>query len=259
MQKIITYTNKILAILIIGVMGLIGMRMLNPEFLSGMSKFNEPPAIIATFLLLAVLYPGMLQRMGMPARLLKYPVIWRRTLGITMYLAALVHFLFLIDYLPWFSDGLIKNLDALTASGICTIVLLLPVLLTSNNASVRFLGKRWKLIQRTTYLILPLITVHLYKTGETPLMILYVITCILIITSYFMKVIKKGTSPVVTAVVASAVIAFALGFAYLLLQLLFKNAHDEHQKELLQDVRGQNKELKRVNEELKEKIRHLEE
>jgi sulfoxide reductase heme-binding subunit YedZ len=61
-------------------------------------------------------------------------------------------------YAPLFTIYGVSN-DA----GLLAAILLLLLLATSNTASLRYLkGKRWKLLQRLTYLLIPLILIHTF-------------------------------------------------------------------------------------------------
>lgn len=248
MQTTIKILNATFGLAIVIILCLIGLRMYNPEILSGYEDWNAPTAYLATILLLVVLLPGVLTRFGISAAKLKYLIVYRRTLGILMYLAALIHFLFLIDYLPWFSDGLIKSFDALTASGIASVIILLPVLLTSNNLSVRLLGRWWKVVQRITYIILLFVVIHLWQSGQIVLAVIYGIFIALIISSYFMQSIRKGASPMRMLAILAITILVTAGLTYLTLLLLFKRPQDAAMQKELDQYKSRTTELESAME-----------
>lgn len=192
MQKYIKMCNKALWGLSAITLCLIIARMINPVFLEGYSEWNGPPGNIAVILFAIILIPGALQRLGVRNALMRYGIAWRRTMGIAMYFFGLMHFLFLLDFLPAFSDGLITSMDALTASGVTAMVLLLPVILTSNNWSVRFFKKKWKVLQRMTYLVIPLIAIHMWQVQKWGVVVVYALVTILVIFSYFYAAAKKN-------------------------------------------------------------------
>ena len=258
MHYIIKYSNRLLWLLIVIVFCLIITRMVSPDFLAGHSEWNAPPANIAAVLFLVVLLPGTFQRMGINNILIRFVVMWRRTLGISMYFFVLMHFLFLIDYLPWFSDGLVSDFDALTASGITATILLLPALLTSNNFSVRLFKKYWKILQRVTYIALPLIAIHLWQADHIFLMVLYGIVSFIILLSFFVSAYRRNKSSLTTAVAAILTIALAAVATYFPLKLLFKDPQDVVREEELLKNTARVEELVGENSTLKKELKRVE-
>lgn len=217
----ISIVLKILWISVFSVLGLIIIRIVNPIFLEGHSDWNAPPAFLAAGLLLVVLLPGCLQRIGVRNRFVRILTAWRRVLGVLMYLAALVHALFLLDYIPQFSGGEIVLFDLVTATGLVSLTLLLPVLVTSNSFSVRFLGRFWKILQRMTYLVIPLVAVHFWEAGEAALSVLYVVFTVFVILSYLIKGYQRKSllsSTIIgilgTTLIAGVVLFFSLKYLY---------------------------------------------
>lgn len=206
-HRLITISNRVLWIGIALVAILLILRGLIPDFLNDYRSWNEIPAHIATYLFLTTILPGVLQRLGCTHILIRLLIAWRRTLGIAMYFFALLHLLFLLDDLPWFSEGKISSLDILTATGLFAVIALFPVLITSNTASIRFFAKNWKIIQRMTYVTIPLICVHLYETGLTLLAGLYAITSILIVVSFISHAMRKK-KPLSSIIITSCVVLF---------------------------------------------------
>lgn len=254
MHRLITIANRMLWLLITAVFGLLITRMINPEFLGNHTEWNQLPAKIASILFLITLLPGVAQRFGLRNMFVRYGVAWRRTIGITMYFFALTHFLFLIDLIPWFSGGFVPSFDVVTASGFTAVILLLPVLLTSNNTSVRFLKRYWKIIQRLTYIALPLIAIHLWNNDETLIAVSYGIVSIIIILSYFMNTYKRDTSLTRTGIVTLAVVAGSAFIAYLSLTLLFKKPNDAAREAAAQKNTLRVEELTTENRQLKSEL-----
>gem|GEM_PF-6157535 len=184
-----------------------------PDFLAGYRSWNALPAHIATYLFLATIIPGALQRLSLVHPLIRLLIAWRRTLGIAMYFFALVHLLFLLEDMPWFSGGAITSLDIFTATGLLTMLFLLPVLVTSNTSSITFLKKRWKILQRLTYITVPLIAIHLFESGLTIPASLYALTAVLIIISFITPAIKKNKSLPSVAITSFATLFIAVGIA----------------------------------------------
>lgn len=214
MGKVIALCNKVLWMGIALVVILMFVRHFVPAPFEGFRSWNALPAHIATYLLLITVLPGVFVRMGIMHPLLRLVIAWRRTLGIAMYFFVLVHLLFLLDELPWFSGGIITSLDVLTATGLFAMIVLLPALLTSNTGSIRFFRKHWKTLQRTTYISIPLIAYHLYESGETLPAVAYAATSALIIFSYFFSYYKQKISGIRLVSTSLATILVACGTTF---------------------------------------------
>ena len=84
-------------------------------------------------------------------------------LGLYVFFYACCHFLvwFVADHAFDFSDMLEDIIDRpYITFGFSALMLLIPLALTSNNASVKRLGKSWKKLHRLVYLILVLGVLH---------------------------------------------------------------------------------------------------
>lgn len=116
---------------------------------------------VALILFLGTLVPGILRRFKILPLFSASIVLFRRQMGILMFLCALVHSMY-IATIPAFMSG-VTSLDALppnALTGMLTILILLPVWLTSNDISQKKFGKFWKTIQRLTYFALITIFFH---------------------------------------------------------------------------------------------------
>ena len=88
---------------------------------------------------------------------------FRRMLGLYVFFYACCHFLvwFVADHAFDFADMLEDIIDRpYITFGFSALMLLIPLALTSNNASLRKLGKSWKKLHRLVYLILVLGVLH---------------------------------------------------------------------------------------------------
>lgn len=117
----------------------------------------------------------------------------RRELGILMGCLAFVHG---VGYLvnpnlwrigqPFFEPGMFFWEKGVVA-GMIGLLLTLPLLLTSNNFSVRFLGGRaWKRLHRLAYPAFFFIVFHRFLMGETSESIIPFLEAFLLIGSYLM-------------------------------------------------------------------------
>jgi sulfoxide reductase heme-binding subunit YedZ len=89
----------------------------------------------------------------------------RRMLGLYAFFYVLMHFLtwFILDqgmYWPGILIDIAKR--PFITIGFAALLLLIPLALTSTNAMMRRLGKRWKKLHRLIYVIAPLGVVHYY-------------------------------------------------------------------------------------------------
>ena len=88
----------------------------------------------------------------------------RKELGILMGILALVHgTTFIIPnpgYLLTAGFWISGSYPSAYAFGILALSLTIPLTLTSNNWSMRLLGKRWKMLHRLVYIIVILVVVH---------------------------------------------------------------------------------------------------
>ncbi len=88
---------------------------------------------------------------------------FRRMLGLYVFFYACCHFLiwFVADHSFDFAEMLEDIVDRpYITFGFSALVLLIPLAITSNNAMVRKLGKRWKKLHQLVYLIVILGVLH---------------------------------------------------------------------------------------------------
>lgn len=150
-------------------------------------SIGNQAGVLAIILFLVTLLPGIFNRLNWRTQWLKNPLLlitlFRRHLGIMMFLLVFIHLSFVqtvptfVRYIMTQSVGLNAPLlpleklillpSALSALpsvfvifGMIGWLLLLPVWLTSNDYSMKKLGKNWKKIQRLTYLAIWLIFLH---------------------------------------------------------------------------------------------------
>lgn len=111
------------------------------------------------------LIPGMVTRFGLAGSLgvvNRWLVPIRRELGIMTFGFAIAHASF-IKLMPWFLMFGLLPLSSLVLSdvfGVSALIILFFLWLTSNDYSVKKLGKFWKRLHRFTYLALFLILAH---------------------------------------------------------------------------------------------------
>ena len=117
---------------------------------------------IAVVFFILTLLPGMMRRFGVTSKIFAILMMFRRYLGILVYLFALMHAVLIkivfniMQYASTFPPVAVFEIF-----GIISLELLLVLVLTSNNFSVAKLGKWWKRIHSLVYIIVWLIFLHI--------------------------------------------------------------------------------------------------
>ncbi len=150
-------------------------------------KSGETSAI----LFLIVLTPGILKRFRMTGLLLDLQLVLmavRRQLGISMYLTAIFHSLW-VKNLALLKSGLpLAPGNFREILGVLALFLLTPLFLTSNDTSQRLLGKTWNTLHKLVYLINWLIFGHVaLLPGKSVLATLYFAYAVLEISSFIYR------------------------------------------------------------------------
>lgn len=105
------------------------------------------------------LLPGILQRLRVFTSFGMLVMTFRRTLGALMFLLAVLH-LQLSLVVPFIVRQREFEWTNPRIFGTIAIIILFPLWLTSNDKSQRFMGKKWKWLQRLTYVALLFIFLH---------------------------------------------------------------------------------------------------
>ena len=137
---------------------------------------------IVFYILTAI--PGIARRFGIKHKLISILMIYRRYIGISMFLFLLIHYWFLrgVDTLPHSLLQLPKPLFELM--GFTAYLLTFPLFLTSNDFSVKLLGKFWRWVHKLTYLIVWFIFLHVFLQEISIWAILIGVTAIAQISSH---------------------------------------------------------------------------
>lgn len=162
---------------------------------------------LAANLLIVILFISPLSKI-FRMRLLIQLMMLRRELGIMMGYLATVHGVgYLID--PDWADFIIQPMlagnfwgdDPRYTFGILAYALTLPLLLTSNALSQRFLGTKWKLLHRSVYLMFAFAIIHRFLVKGAPVFV--IVEIIVLLGSYgLLKALawKNFLPPLVTAI-----------------------------------------------------------
>jgi methionine sulfoxide reductase heme-binding subunit len=148
---------SLFVIILIGFFVFTQSRNLYPQVAGFASTLGKTALLVYTLTLL----PGILGRLQFLPELRPPLMLFRRQLGVTMFLMAITHssLLFTIPALVLGGFSL-ANLPPNALFGSLALILLLPLWLTSNDTSVRKLGKWWKKIHQLTYIALLFIFLH---------------------------------------------------------------------------------------------------
>ncbi|MBI4014407.1 MAG: ferric reductase-like transmembrane domain-containing protein [Candidatus Aenigmarchaeota archaeon] len=120
-------------------------------------------SLLSLIFVLAI--PIFVKYAGSP--LTAYLLANRRWLGIYVFIFALLHVLVVYNFFfGWDVSKMINNTNApFIALGSMAFLILASMTATSNNASVRILGRNWKRLHMLIYVALAMILVHSYSVG----------------------------------------------------------------------------------------------
>lgn len=121
---------------------------------------------IWTFWIIAI--PGIFQRFRVKNKLQKIQLFLmkhRRYLGIIMFNFAFIHFMWMRGF-DIIQSGIPRNIPLYQVFGSFALILTTPLFLTSNNFSVKKLGKYWKTLHTLVYPIMFLLVLHTALQGQ---------------------------------------------------------------------------------------------
>lgn len=126
--------------------------------------FLYPQAILSGKISLVVfclvMIPGIARRFGIRNKLVFPLMMYRRYLGISMFLLAMFHAT-VVRFASFVEEGLpFKNLLWFEISGLTALFLLSFMFVTSNDFSVKHLGFWWHRLHKLIYIIMWLILFH---------------------------------------------------------------------------------------------------
>lgn len=124
-------------------------------------QFGKHSGQSALVLLGIVVLPGILGRLNIQIKLTRIITLFRRQLGITVFIFAYIHYSF-IRGIPYISTLIPFKLSfpMFEIMGMAAISLLFLMFITSNNFSQKKLGRGWKKLHRIVYIVLWLLVLH---------------------------------------------------------------------------------------------------
>ena len=116
---------------------------------------------ISFVLFCTAITPGIIKRLGILTQLQISLMLFRRQFGVTMYLMALNHMAFMFA-IPIFLAPIFEfpPLNSFLLYGVASVSLLLPLWVTSNDWSVKKMGKWWKILHGLIYIAVFTIFMH---------------------------------------------------------------------------------------------------
>ena len=117
---------------------------------------------LAVVFFVVTVLPGILKRFGYKHTVISVLMIFRRQLGISVFLLALAHYLIVFAYPNFGTPPDKPNLILFQQFGLLAFGLMLPLFLTSNDYSLRKFGRYWKTIHKLIYIIIWLVFLHLF-------------------------------------------------------------------------------------------------
>jgi len=115
----------------------------------------------ALILLGIVVLPGILGRFGLEIPITRVITLFRRQLGITVFLLAFTHYSF-VRLLPILSNSYKLKLPPpyFEIAGFWALTFLFLMFITSNNFAIGKMGMWWKRLHRIVYVVLWLLVLH---------------------------------------------------------------------------------------------------
>lgn len=132
----------------------IGILLTTPDYPKFGSLFGEA----AVILYVLSLVPGIVHRFGFDYPIFNVIRVYRRHIGISMYLFAFAHMV-----INRFPDLVIdfSSLPTYELMGMIALLIFLLLFITSNNLSQKILGVGWIYLQKLTYLGMFFVLLHL--------------------------------------------------------------------------------------------------
>ena len=100
------------------------------------------------------------KRLSFTKQLRRWLLKSRRYFGVASFVYAVIHLLLYVRETYYLTDILEEALTWKMGSGWIAIIFFIPLVLTSNNRSMKKLANKWKLLQRLAYLVVVASFVH---------------------------------------------------------------------------------------------------
>lgn len=128
------------------------------------SEMMHRTGVISTQLLVFTLSISpmikILKKLSFTKQLRRWLLKSRRYFGVASFLYAFIHLVLYIRDTYYLTDMLDEVLTWKMGSGWIAVIVFIPLVLTSNNYSMKKLAKKWKLLQRLAYVVVVASFVH---------------------------------------------------------------------------------------------------
>lgn len=152
---------KIISVLLVSFLAIGSLSIARQDvFAQNFFEIGRQAGKLSLVLFVIVAIPGIARRFRIHHNIFTLLMLFRRYLGITMYLLALMHAMFV--RFVFVAVGLIalSPVPTFVLFGILALTLLFFLFITSNDVSVRRLGVWWQRIHNLFYVIMWLIFLH---------------------------------------------------------------------------------------------------
>jgi sulfoxide reductase heme-binding subunit YedZ len=142
---------------------------ISPELKRSWGLWGHRFADLSVIFFVLSLIPGILKRLGVSPPLSQLQIIlmtFRRQTGISVFVFALYHYLFARGFRMLASGTLRLPNTPFEIAGMAALVIALPLFITSNDPSLKILGRSWKKLHNFTHLIPWAIFLHLFWLGS---------------------------------------------------------------------------------------------
>lgn len=151
---------------------------------------NSGRAALIFYILTTI--PGITRRFGIRHKLISTLMIFRRYIGISVYMHVLIHFSFVRGIYNFFINQNFLDFSFFEKFGFASLILLTPLFVSSNDWSVKYLRIWWDRIHKLTYIIIFLILTHVVLQRISFWSVLLGMTLILQVASFvWAKMVKK--------------------------------------------------------------------
>lgn len=161
---------------------LLGIVVILSFFLPSVNQTSKLFGKLALLTYVSTLIPGMGKRFGINYLPITVLFVYRRQLGILMFLLALVHMI---------TSGVFFTKEPFIVAGQVAIFILLLLFITSNNFSVKILSKYWYTLQQFTYVAIVFVFCHLILVRFSLFSLLILIVMIVELIS-FLKILHSN-------------------------------------------------------------------
>jgi sulfoxide reductase heme-binding subunit YedZ len=126
--------------------------------------FGRQAATVAIVVFWLTLMPGILKRLKIAGPLLPLRtlmMLYRRQMGITMYVFASTHLVWSRFWPIFILGGHLWQFSTFELMGVTAFLLLTPVFITSNEWSVRTMGHWWRTVHALVYIVVWVLFLHI--------------------------------------------------------------------------------------------------